>query len=360
MNNLVTIKTNNDQRSELKVHPEKAAALGLTARKFAYLSFGNRKHYVKISLDREIAPENLLLSQNIITALHLPDYPLYEVRVNQNAIVIGPYIGLLISNEDRRLRTSLLNKLLVYVKDYARLHGAILIFALDKVDREKRLIEGFCYNPVIKCWQRGIFPYPAAIYRTIGLSAEWKNHLLAEIGDKIFNNPFFGKWQMYQWFSAEPEINPHLPYTELYQSPQDVLKMLGRFPKLYLKPVLGLQGRGIVRISLADKGLSFQYRDAGTNRVLAFADSGQALEDMQKRFRPGRYLIQAAVDLLEYKGGLIDFRCVVQKNQSNEWICQAIIGRSGVKDSIVSNISSGGAAFTVREYFKEGPYGIRG
>ena len=158
---------------------------------------------------------------------------------------------------------------------------------------------------------------------------------------------------MYQWFSTEPEINPHLPYTELYHSPQDVLEMLERFPKIYLKPVLGLQGRGIVRISLANKGLIFKYRENGTNRVAYLRRSRPGAEYMQKRFRHGRYLIQQAVDLLEYKGGLIDFRCVVQKNQSNAWICQAIIGRSGVKDSIVSNISSGGAAFTAENILRK-------
>ena len=101
---LLSIKTNNGSTFRIdKSIRKKQPRLALAARKFAYLSFGNQKHYVKISMDQEIAPENLLLSQNLIKELHLPDYPVYEIRVNQNAIVIGPYIGLLISNEDKRL-----------------------------------------------------------------------------------------------------------------------------------------------------------------------------------------------------------------------------------------------------------------
>jgi hypothetical protein len=242
---------------------------------------------------------------------------------------------------------------MVYVKKYAKLHGAVVVFALNKVDQANRLIEGHCYDPVKKCWRNGIFSYPAAIHRTIGLSREWKNHFLSVIGDKIFNSRFFNKWEMYQWFSKEPEISPHLPYTILYHSPQDILDMLERFPKIYLKPILGLQGRGIVRINMENKMYIFKYRERSENCSEVCEDLNQASEYIQKRFGHGRYLIQQAVDLLQYKGGLIDFRCVVQKNQSNAWVCQTIIGRSGVKNSIVSNISNGGAAFSGENILKK-------
>lgn len=353
MNHVLTIKTNPDQHSELVIHPEKVDAIGLGGRKYTCLSFGNQKHDVKIRMNQEIAQENLLLSRNLIKELHLPDYPVYEIRVNQNEITIGPYIGLLMSNEEKRLTSSRLNKMMVYVKEYEKLHGAIIVFALNKVDQERRLIDGYCYNPGKKCWEKGIFPYPSAIYRTIGLSVAWKNHFLSALGDKIFNSRYFNKWEMYQWFSQEPGLNPHIPYTVLYHSPQDVLEMLERFSIIYIKPIFGLQGRGIVRISVENRMLILKYRESGTNRIVTFKDRGKAGEYIQERFRHGRYLIQQAVDLLEYKGGLVDFRCVVQKNQSNKWVCQAIIGRSGVKDSIVSNISSGGAAFTAKNILRK-------
>lgn len=354
MNHIVNIKTMRmNERSEIAVHPEKAVAIGIGSRKFAYLCFGSQKCYVKIALDQKISPEHLLLSEELLQELHLPDDPIYEISVNNGAITIGPYIGLLISDEDRRLTNSRLNKLLVYVKDYAKLHGAIVVFALNKVDKVNRLIEGYCYNPVKKCWQNGIFPYPASVYRTIGLNPAWKNHFLSVIGDKLFNSRFFGKWEMYQWFSNEPAINPRIPYTVLYHSQNDVMEMLARFPKLYIKPVLGLRGRGISRISAENGLLTLEYRQKGVNHAVTFADPVEAEEYMGKHFRGRRFLIQQALDLLEYRGGLIDFRCVVQKNQSGHWVCRAIVGRTGPRDSIVSNISSGGTAFTVETMLRK-------
>jgi hypothetical protein len=344
MKNEFIIKTNPDQHSELLIHPDPAAMLGLGSRKFACLSFGNQKHYVKIKINQELSPKNVLLSQNTVAQLYLPDYPVYEISVKQNEIIIGPYLGLLTNTEDYKL-ASRLNKMKVFLKEYAKLHGAVVVFALNKVDQKNRLIEGYCYNPVTQCWQNGTFPYPAAIHRTIGLNTEWKNHFLSVIGDKLFSSRFFNKWEMYQWFSKEPAISPHLPFTLLYQAPQDVLEMLEKFPIIYLKPILGLQGRGIVRISRENQKLIFKYREHRVNYSEVCADPSQAREYLQKRFRHGQYLIQQAVDLLKYCEGIIDFRCIVQKDQSNTWVCQAIIGRSGAKDSIVSNISSGGAAF---------------
>ena len=345
MDHVVRIKPGGDQLSELAIHPEKAAALNLETRKFACLSFGSQKHYVKIRISPEISQDILLLSENTIEQLLLPGYPVYEICSNQKEIIIGPYIGLLLSNSDRRLTVKRLQKILIYVREYAKLHGAVVVFALNKVDRNNRRIEGYCYNPVQKCWQKGIFPYPAAIYRTIGLSMEWKNHFLSVIGDKIFNNRFFNKWEMYQWFSKEPAVNRHLPYTELYRSPQDVFAMLDRFPQIYLKPVFGLQGRGIFKICRENRKLLFKYREKKENHQLSFETAAESETFLSKQIRPGRFLIQQAIDLLEHKGKLIDFRCILQKNQANAWVCQAIIGRSGVKDSIVSNISSGGLAF---------------
>lgn len=347
MSSTITVKETNDKHSVLMINPDKAMEIKLARKKLAYICFGNQRQYVNIQLNEEISPEEVLLSKELIDELYLPAYPSYEIGVKGNKIIIGPYIGLLISEKDEDLTTSRLRKMLAYVREYSKLHGAVVVFALDKVDTASRLIEGYCYNPVKTYWQRGIFPYPAAFYRAIGLSKKWKNHFLAAIGDKIFNNHYFSKWEMYQWFSKNTEIDPRIPYTRLYQAHQDVLDVLDKFKKIYIKPVLGLRGRKIVQVSLENKAFVFKYRERGENCQATLENLSEVSEFMQKRFNKGRYLIQQAIELLEYEGGIVDFRCVMQKNQVNSWECKAIIGRQGDKNSVVSNISSGGKAFQV-------------
>lgn len=351
--NIITIKANINKYSELIIHPKKAAEISLGRKKCAFISFGSQKQYVNISMNNEISPENVLLSPELIEELHLPDYPIYELYVNKNEIIVGPYIGLLFSEQDKKLTASRLRKLMVYIKKYSELHGAVVVFALDKVDITNRLVEGYCFNPVKNLWQRGIFPYPSSIYRSIGLDDQWKNHFLSVIGDKVFNNHYFGKWETYQWFSEDSEINPRLPYTVLYESPQDVLDLLERFKKIYIKPVSGLRGRGVVQASTEDKTVVFKYRDQGVNCQAAFENPSEVCEYIQKRFCDRRYLIQQAIDLIEYNGGIIDFRYIVQKNQANRWVCNALVARKGDKGSIVSNISNGGTAFPAVDILKK-------
>lgn len=345
MSSIITIIPDINKHSEFIIHPQKALEFNLERKKLAYICFGNQKHYVNIKMSEEIPQENVLLSKKLMDELYLPDYPVYEIRVSNNEIIIGPYIGLLISKEDENLTASRLRKKMAYVREYSKLHGAVVVFALNKVDTASRLIEGYCYNPVKNYWQRGVFPYPSSIYRTIGLSEKWKNHFLSAIGDKMFNNTFFSKWKMYQWFSKDPRINSHIPYTILYQSHQDVLDLLEKFKKIYIKPVLGLQGRGIVQISMENKEFVFKYREEGINCKVSLENPSEVSEFIQKRFNNGKYLIQQAIELLEYEGRTVDLRCIMQKNQSNIWVCKAIIGRQGDEGSIVSNISSGGTAF---------------
>jgi len=349
MKNSVLIKGCAGRFSELIINARKAAGLNLGNRKFAYISFGSKKHYVSIKIDNEVPEEHVMLSRKLLGKMHIPEYPVYEIIVDKNEIKIGPFIGLLVTEEDKNLTTSRLNKMLAYVREYSKILGAVVVFALDKVDTANLLIEGYCFNPHTGNWQRGIFPYPSSVYRKIGLSEKWKNHFLSVLGDKIFNNRYFNKWEMYQWFSDNNEIGSHIPYTSLYRSYQDVLDLIEKYGKVYIKPVFGLQGRGIVQAGKQDDRFVFKYREDGINHSIELRDLGEAIDFLQRRFYHGKYLIQQAVELVEFKGGIIDFRCIMQKNQADVWNCKAIIGRRGKKGSIVSNISSGGKALPAIE-----------
>lgn len=346
MSSVFRLKVVVDSRSDFIINSKKAAEARLNRKKQAYISFGDKRHYVNVKVSDSLVDNEILLSQNVIDSLHLPDYITYEIRINKNEIKLGPYIGLLIRSEDGKLTDGRLNKMLLFAKEYSELHGALVVFALDRVDSVNRLVEGYCYNPLENTWKRGVFPYPSSIYRNIGLSREWKNHFLSAIGDTVFNNRYFNKREMYDWFSGHPAIKSYIPYTIRYQSYNDVLDMVDRFGRVYIKPVSGMKGRGIVQISKEGEALAFRFRSHGKNNSVILNSRDEICEFIEKSFHDGNYLIQQPIDLLKYEGRVADFRCVLQKSQSNVWVCMAIFGRCGQKDSIVSNISSGGTPFS--------------
>lgn len=353
MSKTVSVKTYHKKDPILAMNTRKACELGLNKKKRAYVSYGTLKNYVDIEVRNEICRDEILLSQTVLDNLHLPGYPAYEISTSGNEIVIGPHIGMLVSDEDVNITDARLSRLSIFVEDYDKLCGTFVIFALDKVDTTNRLIEGYCFNPIGKCWERGIFPYPSAIYRTIGLSEFWRNHFLSVLGDKIFNNHYFNKWEMYRWFSTDAEIRQYLPHTVLYRSRRDIQNMLDRYNRIIVKPVSGLKGRRIVKIDREKESLIFRYREDGANHRVILDKPAEITKFIEDRFCSGRYLVQQIIELLEYDGSIIDFRCALQKDQSNRWVCNAVIGRFGDKDSIVSNVSSGGTAYTGFDLLKK-------
>lgn len=314
MNRAVTIEVNRGHRCEVALHPERVAALGLSGQKFTCVRFGNLRYYAQIRVSSQIGRDQLGITAKLMRELLLPEYPVYELRVKENELWIGPFIGLLLSAAGRKLTTGRLKRLLVCVEQYPLIRGAVVVFALDGVDRPAGSIEGYCFDPSAKGWRRAILPYPASIYRTIGLGSKWKNHFLSVLGNALFNFRYFNKWEMYQWFVGDPALNSYLPYTQLYDSPQAILAQLNRFSQVFVKPVLGLRGHGVVRVSAGDdQTFTFEYRQNNTNHTVVFKDWEQAGQYSAMHFGNGKYLIQQPVQLLEYQGRRIDFRCVVQK-----------------------------------------------
>lgn len=353
MEYVVTIRPYVSNHPLLIINEELAEKLNLIKKKRGYVSFGTQKNYVDIKISQKLDTGEISLSTSIISNLHIPDYPILEVRVKGNEIAIGPCIGILASHKDKDITKRRLKNISLNTKDYQRIHGAIIVFALDKVSISKRLVEGYCYNPKTDTWERGIFPYPLSIYWRTGLDIEWQNHFLSVIGDTVFNNYSFDKWEMNEWFSKEPEILPHLPCTRLYESKQDIYDMLLKYPALYIKPIWGMKGFGVVKASLDNDMVVFKYRENDEDIVISAKDEEEFEEAVEKLFKRKNHIIQQGLDLLSYNGGVVDFRCVMQKNAAANWICNAIVGRIGAAGSVVSNISSGGAALPGIELISE-------
>lgn len=358
MNKTFKIKASESKKNTIELHPDTAVSLGVAGYQKAVVKFGILRHYADVLLNSELVSSDIMLSQKLISNLHIPDFPDYELKVSGNEIDIGPFIGMLMSNEDNKLTWSVLERMKVYLRDYENLHGAVVIFALDKTDAVGRLIEGYCYHPASKTFEKGIYPFPSAVYRTVGLNDRWKNCFLSAMGNRFFNNHYFSKWEMYRWYSGNPELSGSIPFTCVLKSADDVFDMLEKYGKVFIKPISGLGGHGITQITAAESGYEFKYREKGENALELKTGKEEAAEYIQIKFGRGRYIVQQPIDLIRINDCVVDFRCIMQKNQSGNWVCMAVIGRYGKKGSIVSNISSGGTAFILSS--ADSPEPLRG
>lgn len=353
MDCLVTIKPHPAKSPLMVINKRLAERLNLANRKRGYVGFGIQKIYIDINISRDASEEEILLSSNVIDSLHIPDYVDLEVCVKGNEIVLGPCIGILASNKAADITKRRLKEISMSTLDYQRIRGAIIVFSLDKVDKINLVVDGYCYNPKTDSWSKGKFPYPLSIYRKTSLNDEWQNHFLTIIGDTVFNNYSFHKWDMYRWFSNEPGILPHLPYTKMYEHKKDVYDILKKYGVIYVKPIWGMKGFGVIKVSLENGKALFKYRKDDEN-ISILADGEKEIDrTIRSLFVPGNHIIQQGLELITYKGGVVDFRCVMQKNEACKWECNGMIARIGAKGSVVSNISSGGEALPATELIRE-------
>lgn len=353
MSNIIKILKDSYSENILHVNPEKLEELNLKNEKNLYLSFGSKKQPIELKIDGTINKNEIILSKKIIDALHLPSYINYEIVKKDNEIKLGPCIGILLRKHEASINDNILRSSLLYTMDYASLHGAIIIFALDGIDKVNKKIHGFCYNPNTDSFEEGTFPYPNSIYRRISYSSLWRNHFIDVIGNSIYNSYYFDKLETYNYLSEYPEMKEHLPATTLYTSPKDVFNFLLKYKKIFVKPISGMQGNRITKIEFLDDKFIFKSRKDQSNTENSFNNVYAAEMFIRDTFEPSKYLIQENIDLLRYEDSIIDFRVIMQKNENALWKCNGIIARIGEKNSIVSNISNSGKALFMEDLFRK-------
>ena len=84
------------------VHPQQARALGITS---SYtqklLHFGVSSKKVNIHISDKIGKEEVLISRQTTERLGIPLHARYELRIKENGIHLGPYIGIMLEHDSQ-------------------------------------------------------------------------------------------------------------------------------------------------------------------------------------------------------------------------------------------------------------------
>lgn len=163
-------------------------------------------------------------------------------------------------------------------------------------------------------------------------------------GGRMFNVPYFDKWQAWCRLAPFPEVRPHLPETRLLQGPDDVLAILRRYGAAILKPRRSRKGKGIALVTEDGPEVVFRWHDGDRSRRAA-VPGPEGLDAVVRRLTGGRaYLVQQAVPLLRPAGRAVDFRLMMQKAPGGHWVCRGIVARRAGPGRVITNASNGGRA----------------
>ncbi|MGG2201478.1 YheC/YheD family protein [Paenibacillus validus] len=216
---------------------------------------------------------------------------------------------------------------------------------------------GYRYHTETQSWIRELLPMPHVIYNRIPYR---KFELLPEVQQVIqaclrhgkvrfFNPSFFNKWTLFEWLNKSKRTQPFIPTTQRLSSREDLDKLLQSYPFLYLKPIRGKAGKGIMRISRMDgqAAKANQYelsiQDRTRSQISRFSSVSQLWSRVSHLVGSKDYIIQQGIALSHYKQRPFDLRLLAQKNHKGVWSIAGVGARLAGKNSITTHVPRGGS-----------------
>mgnify|MGYP001283799668 FL=1 len=283
---------------------------------------------------------------------------LIDYQPASGTIRVGPLIGVLMSRISRLHP----DKPFGSNDDFCRelydtcrtVGGFVYFFTPNDISSKSATLSGWIPHGT---WRRGRFPVPDVVYNRLttrrlenspkvrqfvkGAKLRYHTH--------IFNEKFLDKSEVFQALGKVPALQPFLPESHSLTSSQRFIAMLNKYPTVFLKPVRGSLGKGIIRISRLDKG-AFQCQTlsmSGT-KVRSFRSASALIKMLAGKIKTRRYQIQQGIDLIHVRNRPVDFRALVQKNIAGEWELTSIVGRVAGNNQFVSNLARGGTLYPAR------------
>ncbi|GAB6988463.1 YheC/YheD family endospore coat-associated protein [Paenibacillus pini] len=228
----------------------------------------------------------------------------------------------------------------------------VFVFTPADVDHNKKKIYALEYDPTESIWTRKWRSFPNMIYDRCRIQKSSRFKQLLQFRSRyrhllFLNRPLRNKWTIHEVMSHKSEFRPFLPETRFYSSLSDVYAMLKNHTVIYVKPINGTGGRGILRIEKLKAPSQYviqgrnQKREIITPRKLHASRLGSVLNSWKLN---DSYIVQEGISIELPDGRVHDYRMLVQKNKEGIWQFTGMAGRIGAPRSVTSNLHGGGKA----------------
>jgi hypothetical protein len=192
-------------------------------------------------------------------------------------------------------------------------------------------------------WRFEPSPAPTVVWnRTAGaLTTRTLDWLRA---GRCINQMGSDKWRTHQFLGRQGGLRGYLPESRLLTRASDITDLLARHATVFLKPIRGSLGRGIIRVraSGADR-LVVEFvgeTDPSVRRVDVPLDTLERWLDLPGV--AGQYVAQQGLTLCRYEGRPVDLRILVQKDQDGLWCITGGGARVAGPGRFTTNLHTGG------------------
>ncbi|OPG15838.1 hypothetical protein B2M26_09525 [Ferroacidibacillus organovorans] len=136
-------------------------------------------------------------------------------------------------------------------------------------------------------------------------------------------------------FQKNAHCRPYLPHTKVL-SASTLREMLSTYGSVYVKPVAGSRGRGVMRIASRDDLYQLHIENHPEKTFASFTRLFRAVSAITAG---KRYIVQRDAQLARIKGRPFDVRVMLQKNEHGAYQCTGICAKVAGPHSAVTNVA---------------------
>ncbi|KEQ25598.1 YheC/YheD family endospore coat-associated protein [Paenibacillus tyrfis] len=282
-----------------------------------------------------------------------------QYKAGTRTIHLGPLIGVMVSRVYADSADKLFGANTAFSRELSeacRLYGASVFFSTPEDLRgQSDQVRGWR----IKAnggWEKTTFPVPHVLYNRL-TSRKLENrpnvqHFATQAKSRhnavLFNEKYLNKTEVFDALHKETGLQPYLPESYLLRNLQLLKSMCAKHPTVFLKPITGSLGKGIIRIKKQPGGYICHFTNLGGARKQSFSTLGKLFSTISGKLKSQRYQIQQGLDLLTVNGRPVDFRALVQRGETGQWGITSIVARIAGTHHFVSNLARGGTLTTAR------------
>lgn len=344
--------------TDVLINWELLKEIGISVGKKIGISFGSRRIEARIGTHN--ASRSIILMHPVIAQKLLIPYSMNLVvnYSHKSGMKLGTVLGILVSNTNFSSLNESYSSFITEIFEAAqKVHCFCYVVSLDQINLEENHAHGWVYKN--SSWQDHTLPLPNVFYNRLGSRLQEKSgdnyETLQKIkasGIPIFNDRFLDKWDVYQLLSKTQYVH-NLPHTVLYEQPQDLIRMVKLYPILYIKPIYGSEGKGILRLHRKTSEYVLEQVTVNRTEKRYFAKFSEVAKYIRPKIRRRYYLIQQGIHFLEWEGQTVDFRALLQKNRQAQWKVISLIARLGNPNTFVSNLAQGGKLMSSVQLLKQ-------
>lgn len=151
------------------------------------------------------------------------------------------------------------------------------------------------------------------------------------------------KWIKTEVLKSNPQIAVYIPETVTF-SEKNLKMMLQKHRMVFVKPVHGGGGNGVIRVTKDGE----QYSYTKMSHTYRFSSYGVMYRSLASNKLKRKYLIQQGIILAQIHGRPIDYRVKFVKKE-NGWKITAMLGRLARPGLVITNVCKGGTLLKCRE-----------